>query len=62
MEALFERCRKNPPISKSMPPKAGAIAWARSIMARIKAPIHRFTTREGMLTTERGKEVARMYI
>ena len=42
MEDLFESGRASPPISKNMPPKAGSIAWARSIMGRIKAPIQKF--------------------
>ena len=42
---LFERGKDNPPISKNMPVKSGKIAWARSIMNRIKAPINKFRTR-----------------
>jgi dynein heavy chain len=42
MENLFFDNKNSPPISKNMPPKAGQIAWARSIMGRIKAPIKKF--------------------
>jgi dynein heavy chain len=42
MEELFIKGKDKPPISKNMPPNAGAIAWARSIMGRIKAPIQKF--------------------
>jgi dynein heavy chain len=42
MEKLFYDNKDVPPISKNMPPKAGQIAWARSIMGRIKAPIKKF--------------------
>ena len=49
MENLYLSNKDNPPISKNMPPKAGAIAWARSIMGRIKAPIYKFKTKEGLL-------------
>jgi dynein heavy chain len=45
MHELFEQGKKNPPISKNMPPKAGAIAWSRSIMGRIKTPIYKFKTK-----------------
>jgi hypothetical protein len=45
MEQLFKQGEKNPPISKNMPFKAGQIAWARSIMGRIKAPIKKFKTK-----------------
>lgn len=49
MEALFTANKDNPPISKNMPPRAGSIAWARSIMGRIKAPIYKFKTKDGLL-------------
>lgn len=45
-----------------MPPKAGAIAWARSIMGRIKSPIYKFKTEPGLLTSAIGKEVTKKYI
>jgi dynein heavy chain len=41
----FETAKDNPPISKNMPFDAGRIAWARSIMGRIKAPIRKFKTK-----------------
>jgi dynein heavy chain len=45
-----------------MPPKSGAIAWARSIMGRIKRPIYKFKTKEGLLQGQEGKEVTLKYI
>lgn len=42
MKHLFLKGKEEPPISKNMPPKSGAIAWARSIMGRIKTPIFKF--------------------
>jgi Dynein heavy chain, N-terminal region 1 len=33
-----------------MPPKSGSIAWARSIITRIKTPIDKFKTRAEILT------------
>jgi hypothetical protein len=45
MEYLFTKGKESPPISKNMPPNAGSIAWARSIMGRIKTPIYKFKTR-----------------
>lgn len=62
MEALFQKGRANPTISKNMPPKSGAIAWARSIMGRIKRPIYKFKTKEGLLQHEVGKEITLKYI
>jgi len=52
MQQLYEQNKKNPPISKNMPPKAGAIAWARSIMGRIKSPIYKFKTMEKLLLSD----------
>jgi len=45
LENLFNDGKAHPPISKNMPPRAGAIAWARSIQGRIKAPINKFKTK-----------------
>ena len=42
MEDLFNKHHLNPPIPKNMPEKSGSIAWARSIITRIKAPIDKF--------------------
>jgi dynein heavy chain len=62
MKELFLKGKDNPLISKNMPPKAGAIAWARSIMGRIKTPIYKFKTRPDLLVSETGKIVTRKYI
>ena len=62
MDQLFQKGRQNPTISKNMPPKSGSIAWARSIMGRIKRPIYKFKTKEGLLQTDTGKEVTLKYI
>lgn len=62
MDNLFQQGRSNPPISKNMPPKAGSIAWARSIMGRIKAPIKKFKTKADQLMTTTFKGVAFKYV
>jgi dynein heavy chain len=62
MEELFERGKKDPPISKNMPPKAGCIAWARSIMGRIRAPIQKFKSKSDRLRTETFTGVAYKYV
>ena len=46
MGDLFKAGKDNPPISKNMPLTAGSIAWARSIMGRIKAPIKKFKSKD----------------
>ena len=59
---LFKAGKKNPPISKNMPLKAGQIAWARSIMGRIKAPIKKFKTKSDQLISKTFKNVATKYV
>lgn len=58
----FETGKDNPPISKNMPFDAGRIAWARSIMGRIKAPIRKFKTKAEQLYSDKFKDVATMYV
>lgn len=43
--------------SGNVPSCAGAIAWMRSLYHRIKKPVLRFQTMEGLLSSEKGKEV-----
>lgn len=62
MDKLFAEGRASPPISKNMPPKAGQIAWARSIMGRIKAPIQKFKNKSDRLSTKTFREVACRYV
>lgn len=62
MQNLYEKGRDNPPIAKNMPPKAGAIGWARSITGRIKSPINKFKTREGMLHKDNGRIITTKYV
>ena len=62
MEKLFYDNKDMPPISKNMPPKAGQIAWARSIMGRIKAPIRKFKSKADKLQTKTFKSVALEYV
>ena len=62
MRDLFEKNRANPPISKNMPFEAGRIAWARSIMGRIKAPIEKFKTKSDKLNPDTFMKVATEYV
>lgn len=63
MRKLFEAHKHDPPIPKNMPPNSGAIAWARSIITRVKTPIDRFKTKSQILTgSATGKEVAKGYV
>ena len=62
MRELFDKNKENPPISKNMPEKAGKIAWARSIMGRIKAPIEKFKTKSDKLNPDTFMTVATEYV
>ena len=63
MDSLFEQSKDCPPIPKNMPPNSGAIAWARSIITRVKQPIDKFKTKPAILTSDAtGREVAKMYV
>lgn len=56
MDSIFKANESNPPIPKNMPKTSGAIAWARSIITRIKTPIDKFRTHPEYLL---GKETGR---
>lgn len=63
MTKLFEENQDNPPIPKNMPPNAGAIVWARSIITRVKTPIDKFKVKSKILTdSPTGNKVAKMYV
>lgn len=62
MNRLFNLGKDKPPISKNMPPNAGSIAWARSIMGRISKPIKKFKTKSDQLMTQTFREVAFNYV
>jgi dynein heavy chain len=62
MENLFYDNKRSPPISKNMPPRAGEIAWARSIMFRIKAPIKKFKNKSDQLMSPTFSKVAYKYV
>ena len=63
MEGLYNKYNSNTPIPKNMPPRSGSIAWARSIITRIKTPIDKFTTKPEILTElPAGREAAKNYV
>jgi hypothetical protein len=62
MRDLFEKNKAKPPISKNMPEKAGCIAWARSLMGRIKAPIDKFKLKSDKLNPVAFMRVATQYV
>eukprot|EP01022_Parablepharisma_sp_SALTPOND_P017583 TRINITY_DN2831_c0_g1_i1.p1 TRINITY_DN2831_c0_g1~~TRINITY_DN2831_c0_g1_i1.p1 ORF type:complete len:4437 (+),score=698.95 TRINITY_DN2831_c0_g1_i1:410-13720(+) len=58
IEAYYEARKADPPIAKGKPPKAGKIAWMRSLYGRLKRPMFKFKRdRKDLLTTGEGKRV-----
>ena len=55
---IFEESKKRPPISKTQPPVAGSISWARSLFQRIKQTVLRFQTMKELIDSEAGKAVS----
>ncbi|CAK8985449.1 unnamed protein product [Durusdinium trenchii] len=62
LKEIFQRDQENPPISKSMPPTAGAIHWARSIFHRAKRPILSFKTMPHLLQLPEGQQACKEYV
>jgi dynein heavy chain len=62
MRQLFRAGKERPPISKSTPPVAGAILWARSIFHRVKRPVLSFKTMPNLLTGMQGQEACKDYV
>ncbi|XP_074463065.1 dynein axonemal heavy chain 10 [Larus michahellis] len=62
VKQIFVQNLKDPPLYKNQPPVAGAIYWCRSLFYRIKHTIIRFQEVEGLLASERGKEVKQIYL
>lgn len=63
MEDLFNSNKERPPIPKNMPTNSGSIAWARSIITRIKTPIDKFKSKHDILTKyEEGMMSAQTYV
>jgi dynein heavy chain len=63
MEELFNANKERPPIPKNMPTNSGSIAWARSIITRIKTPIDKFKSKHDILTRyDEGMKSAQTYV
>ena len=63
MKKLYKENADDPLRPKNMPENSGKIAWARSIITRIKTPIDRFKTKAEILyRDEDGKSAAKLYV
>ena len=58
----FDAKRESPPLSKNMPPVAGAIQWSHGLFRRIRETIGLFQGREELASTEEGRQVARHFV
>ena len=43
---IFEQHKDSPPVTKNQPPVAGAIKWARSLLARVKQTMQKLQKTE----------------
>ena len=59
---LFIKDQWRPELYKNYPPVAGAIAWAISLYHRVKKPIIKFRTMDGLLKSEHGEKVKEQYL
>jgi dynein heavy chain len=64
---LFHAGKDDPPTSKSTPPVAGAILWARSLFHRVKRPVLSFKKAQGvdgqnLLTGSQGQLACKEYV
>ncbi|KAI8825885.1 dynein heavy chain and region D6 of dynein motor-domain-containing protein [Fimicolochytrium jonesii] len=62
IDEIFRNHKDNPPCTKNQPRVAGAIAWSRSLFARIKKTIVRFQSLQEMLVSEQGRAVTKKYL
>lgn len=61
VQRLYEKQKGEPPLARNAPPVAGAIGWARALLARIEAPMARFRQHEVVLAGKDSKRVIRTY-
>lgn len=61
VQRLYEKQKGEPPLARNAPPVAGAIGWARALLARIEAPMARFRQLEAVLAAKDSKRVIRTY-
>ena len=59
---IFQNNKNNPPVSKDQPPVAGAIAWSRSLYARIKHVVIRFQEARELYESQEFQHVKEHYL
>ncbi|KAL3815567.1 hypothetical protein ACHAXA_000299 [Cyclostephanos tholiformis] len=60
-QQLYEKLKQDPPISRTMPPVAGNIAWSRHLLKRIEEPMKQFEANQNILAGKDAKKIIKMY-
>ncbi len=60
---IFDKHKDKPPVTKNQPPVAGAIKWARSLLARVKQTMQKLSRTEDDIirTTDIGQRVEQAF-
>ncbi|XP_028852845.1 dynein heavy chain 5, axonemal [Denticeps clupeoides] len=61
MKKLYEKQKRNPPISRNMPPVAGKILWSRKLFRRIESPMILLKDKLSILKGPEMKKIIRDY-
>ena len=62
VQEMFFLFNENPPVNDNLPPRSGAVTWARGLMERVDDPMMRLKSMsKGILESEEGKEVIRSH-
>eukprot|EP00955_Chlamydomonas_euryale_P098697 365162-Chlamydomonas_euryale.AAC.21 len=62
VQEIFHTYKDRPIVARNAAPYSGAVAWVRGLVERIEEPMIRMTgSSKGLLETEKGAEIQRMY-
>lgn len=62
VQAIFNSCCDDPPITNNLPPIAGALTWSRGLIERMQGPIEKLNTFEtSILEREDVKETLKLF-
>lgn len=60
VKQIYERYKNNPPLSRTAPPVAGNIAWARQLLRKIEEPMKLFET-TNVIRTKDARRIIKLY-
>ena len=62
VQEIFRSAEKDPSVCNNEPPHAGAIAWARGLLKRVKDPMVRLRSMSKIvLESEQGRDAQRLF-